>query len=270
MRHAVQPQNVEPLLISSLPPTRVLLVDDDEYNLLILRRFLPDPPFTVATAINGRVALAAAELQWPDVIFMDLDMPVMGGLQAVGELRAMERATLAKRCTMIALSSHEDEETMQRSLAAGFDRYLTKPVTRDVIHEALLELGMLIGEAEPAVEPQESPAATVDTPVIADPDVESVLAEFMESRKDLIDGMAQAAHEGRRDEVRRIAHQLAGSFGLYGFRWASDQSRWIEQNFSEVGLQRVHELAEDLRGHLDNVEIRWAVDAAPTTRGGGD
>src|SRR5205814_2159770 len=137
-------EDAERVLVSALRPMRVLLVDDDEYNLLILRRFLPEPPFTVDTAINGRVALGAAELQWPDVIFMDLDMPVMGGLQAVQELRAMERASLAKRCTMVALSSHEDDDTRSRSLAAGFDRYLTKPVTRDVIHETLLELDMLI------------------------------------------------------------------------------------------------------------------------------
>ena len=103
VRHAADRRAIEPLQIAAIPPMRVLLVDDDEYNLLIVRRFLPSPPFTVDTAINGRVALAAAELQWPDVIFMDLDMPVMGGMEAVGQLRAMERAKIAGRCTMVAL-----------------------------------------------------------------------------------------------------------------------------------------------------------------------
>ncbi|MDB5873143.1 MAG: hypothetical protein JWQ07_2585 [Ramlibacter sp.] len=264
-RHAANRQGVEPLLVAAMPPMRVLLVDDDEYNLLIVRRFLPSPPFTVDTAINGRVALAAAELQWPDVIFMDLDMPVMGGLQAVQELRAMERATLAKRCTMVALSSHEDEETRLRSLAAGFDSYLTKPVTRDTIHETLLELTTLIGAGEqpaavqpPALMPAKAPAPGMGDPVVLDPDIEPVLADFIESRRGLIQGMEQAMLGGDRGEVRRLAHQLAGSFGLYGFHWASDQSRAIERDFSQIEPDHLSRLARQLCAHLDSVEIRFA------------
>ncbi|MEO7392606.1 MAG: PAS domain-containing protein [Ramlibacter sp.] len=265
VRHAAERHGSDPLLVAAMPPMRVLLVDDDEYNLLIVRRFLPSPPFTVDTAINGRVALGAAELQWPDIIFMDLDMPVMGGLQAVQELRAMERATLAKRCTIVALSSHEDDETRQLSLAAGFDRYLTKPVTRDVIHETLLELNMLIadqGAAAPVAQspPRAEPAApgTADA-VLLDPDIEPVLGEFMESRRDLIDAMQQAMQQGDRSEVRRIAHQLAGSFGLYGFHWASSQSRAIEKDFSQIDRRDLARMAGELSAHLDSVEIRFEV-----------
>jgi PAS domain S-box-containing protein len=260
VRHAAQRHALEPVLVSALPPMRVLLVDDDEYNLLILRRFLPDPPFTVATAINGRVALAAAELQWPDVIFMDLDMPVMGGLQAVQELRAMERAALARRCTMIALSSHEDDETRARSVAAGFDRYLTKPVTRDMIHETLLELHTLIGEV-PVPAARVPMAASRDDPVIADPDVRPLLADFIVSRRALVAEMDGDMEAGRRDGVRRTAHRLAGSFALYGFLWAGDQCRWIERNFSDVAPARLAELARELDAHLRTVEIRWEGEA---------
>jgi CheY-like chemotaxis protein/HPt (histidine-containing phosphotransfer) domain-containing protein len=240
---------------------RVLLVDDDEYNLLIVRRFLPTPPFTVDTAINGRVALAAAELQWPDVIFMDLDMPVMGGLEAVRELRAMERATLAPRCTMVALSSHDDDETRRASLAAGFDSYLTKPVTRDAIHETLLELTTLIGAAEAArvPAPPAGPALPApDDPVVLDPDIQPLLHDFIESRRGLIAGMDKAMQRGDRGEVRRLAHQLAGSFGLYGFLWASDQSRAIERDFSEIAASELSAAAARIADHLDTVEIRFA------------
>lgn len=261
VRHAAGRQGVEPLRVASLPPMRVLLVDDDEYNLLIVRRFLPTPPFTVDTAINGRVALAAAELQWPDVIFMDLDMPVMGGLEAVRELRAMERATLAPRCTMVALSSHDDDETRRASLAAGFDSYLTKPVTRDAIHETLLELTTLIGAAEAARAPAPlaGPALPApDDPVVLDPDIQPLLHDFIESRRGLIAGMDKAMQRGDRGEVRRLAHQLAGSFGLYGFLWASDQSRAIERDFSEIAALELSAAAARIADHLDTVEIRFA------------
>ncbi|QJW84142.1 response regulator [Ramlibacter terrae] len=180
VRHASERARGGRLQVTSLPPRRVLLVDDDEYNLLIVRRFLPTPPFTVDTAINGRVALAAAQRHWPDVLFMDLDMPVMGGMEAVRELRAMEQATQAKRCTMIALSSHEDAQTQAAALQAGFDRYLSKPVTRDRIHEALLGLGGAQAGASVAM-----PASATD-PVLVDADMEPGFDTYLASRRALV------------------------------------------------------------------------------------
>jgi len=185
-------------------------------------------------------------------------------IAAVQKLRAMERASLAKRCTIIALSSHEDDETRANSIAAGFDRYLTKPVTRDMIHESLLELHTLIGEVPPPA-PASVHAASRQDAVQVDPDVFPLLADFIASRRTLIADMEAAMESGRRDEVRRVAHQLAGSFALYGFLWAGDQCRWIERNFSDVVPLRVRELAGELEAHLDTVEIRSAgePDAAP-------
>lgn len=274
MRHAAERHHIGPLQLASMAPTRVLLVDDDEYNLLIVRRFLPTPPFSVASAINGKMALAAAAREWPDIVFMDLDMPVMGGLQAGQALREMELATLAPRCTIVALTSHDDEATRRSSLAAGFDHYLSKPVTRDMIHEVVLAQRQLGGRppaAPAALHPERiRPAATRHDAVIADPDVEPVLAGFMDSRRGLLDALEGAA--GNNGEVRRIAHQLAGSFDLYGFRWASEQSRWIEGHFNELQPERLLQLASELRHHLDTVEIRFApacagLPSAPTRPG---
>lgn len=257
VRHAGErSSSTEPLQLASLPASRVLLVDDDEYNLLIVRRFLPAPPFTVDTAINGRMALAAAERHWPDLVFMDLDMPVMGGMQAVRELRALERSRGAKRCTMIALSSHEDADTQQAALAAGFDRYLTKPVTREVVHRTLLAAAAGTLAAAPAPRPV-APAPMPADPVEVDADMEPMLQEYLRSRRELVSGMAATLAAGRREELRRVAHQLAGSLALYGFRWASEQCRWIEKNFAEVDAARLAEVAAGLQAHLDAVDIRF-------------
>lgn len=264
VRHAAERREVDRKLVATLPPMRVLLVDDDEYNLLIVRRLLPSPPFEVDTAINGRVALAAAGRQWPDLVFMDLDMPVMGGLEAVARLREHERASQAKRCTMVALSSHEDEPTQKLALAAGFDRYLVKPVTREAIHATLLELYAPAAGALPAATaaaPVRGAQAQPADVVHVDADIEPVLADFMASRRLLIEALDQAMRQDDRAEVRRIAHQLAGSFALYGFGWASERSRWLEKNFREAAPAEVQALAGALRRHLDTVEIRFTGEA---------
>jgi hypothetical protein len=59
----------------------------------------------------------------------------------------------------------------------------------------------------------------------------------------LIAGLAGRAGGRRAEELRRVAHQLAGSFGLYGFKWASDQCRWIEKNFADVDAARLDDIA---------------------------
>jgi CheY-like chemotaxis protein len=206
------------------------------------------------------MALAAAERQWPEVMFMDLDMPVMGGLQAVRELRARELANGAKRCAMIALSSHEDGATQAAALAAGFDRYLTKPVTRGVVHELLLQLARRAGGAEesapPRTQPPAQPSAAGDA-VLVDADMKPLMGDYIASRRALIAGMPARLAAGEHEELRRVAHQLAGSFGLYGFRWASEQCRWLERNFQEMDADRLQEMASRLQAHLDTAEIQF-------------
>jgi PAS domain S-box-containing protein len=276
-RHVAERRGVEPALISALPPTRVLLVDDDEYNLLIVRRFLPSPPFTVETAINGRVALAMMQSNWPDLVFMDLDMPVMGGMQAVRAMRALERASgESTPCRIVALSSHDDEETRQAAIAAGFDRYLTKPVTRDTVQEMLLLLAPAgTASAPPApiatvrARASQPVAASPEDPVVVDADTQPMLAQFMSSRHQLIAAMAQAMRSGDRAEVRRIAHQLAGSFGLYGFAWASQQARSIENQAAQIDAERLYALARDLKAHLETAQLRSPLGAIIETTGPG-
>ena len=239
-RHAAErgtPAAAAPL---QWPALQVLLVDDDEYNLLVVRRYLPSPPLTVATAINGRMALDMAQARWPDVVVMDLDMPVMGGLEAVGRLRQHEQAAGLARCCIVALSSHDDADTQRRCLAAGFDHYLTKPVTRELL---LGTLARLLGLQDVAVAP---PAAGLD------PDLVPLLPGFIASRRALLVELAQAAQQGERDAVRRIAHQLAGSFSLYGFDGAAQRSRALEAAAPSAPPAELAAQAQSLQAHFES------------------
>ncbi len=242
--------------LAQLPPLNVLLVDDDEYNLLIVRRYLPTPPLTVQTAINGRTGLEAAQKNWPDVIFMDLDMPVMGGMEAVGLLREHERTAGCRRCRMIALSSHDDAATQTAALDAGFDQYLTKPVTRQAVYAALAHFGAvsyLPDDAADGATDEVSPGIDGARDVVIDPDMRSMIGGFVESRVALLDGLERAITAGDRAELRRIAHQLSGSFALYGFNWAAAESRILETTAGDVDLAQARELVQAFREHLGKV-----------------
>ena len=232
--------------------TRVLLVDDDEYNLLIVRRFFPCPPLTVATAFNGRVALEMVEQEVPDIMFMDLDMPVMGGMEAIGLLRKQEADLGRPRGYVVVLSSHDDGETRSRCLAAGFDHYLTKPVTRDLIQQTLLDF---VSSAKAVTPPGSAAPVGSLAPIVVDPDIFELLAGFLPTRLKLLDDMGADIASGDREGLRRRAHQLAGSLGLYGFHWAGEQAKQIETEAAGIDLQQAAVLVNDLRVHLQTATI---------------
>ncbi|MES1979895.1 MAG: PAS domain-containing protein [Pseudomonadota bacterium] len=251
-RHAMEHRNRQPMVLADLPPLKVLLVDDDEYNLLIVRRFLPCPPLTVTTAFNGRVALEMVEQEVPDIMFMDLDMPVMGGLEAIGLLRQQEADLGRPRAYVVVLSSHDDEETRARCLAAGFDHYLTKPVTRELIQQTLLDFVSSSKVVAPAV--GAAPVGSL-APVVVDPDIFELLAGFLPTRLKLLDDMGADIASGDREGLRRRAHQLAGSLGLYGFHWAAEQGKHMETEAAVMDLQQAAALVNDLRVHLQTATI---------------
>jgi CheY-like chemotaxis protein len=157
-------------VVPELPPLKVLVVDDDEDNRRILCRFLPAPPLEVVTAADGHAAIEAATAAAPDVVLLDLEMPVMDGLEAATRLRALERATGRARARIIGFSAHTDEATRARSLAAGCDLYLAKPVSRAVLLRTLWEMAPVHTSATPDPSPNE--------PVVIDPDLAGIVADF--------------------------------------------------------------------------------------------
>lgn len=236
-----------------LPAMRVLAVDDDEYNLLVMRRYLPSPSLTVFTAVNGRAAIEAAQQHLPDLVLIDLDMPVMDGLEATRRLRALQQQQALPACRIVMLSSHDDEATRQRALQAGCDHYLCKPVSKQVL---LQTLSWVAGQSPAPPEPElraadganrpdaaaaehgnagdagSAPAADTGPPDVEtieiDPDLIDRLPAFLQSRLELLAALETAAKAGDAEALRRHAHRLAGSLSLYGLHWAAAQCRDIE------------------------------------------
>ena len=244
-----------------LPALRVLVVDDDEFNVAFVRSGLPSPPLEVATAINGRAAVQAVTAAFggaaPDVIFMDLEMPVMNGFEAIAQIRALEAAAGRAACKVIAFSSYDDEAIRQRCVRAGFDAYLSKPAPRERIHEILRAVGAgralpeahgAAGAAAPAPGPQD--------PVAVDADVAATMPNFLQTRRALAAELRSALAAADRAEARRLAHKLAGSFALYGFDWAAQASRALQRDAAEGDPAELGRRCEALQAHLDAVRLR--------------
>jgi CheY-like chemotaxis protein len=231
----------------SLPALSVLVVDDDEYNIIVLKSLLPSPPLAVRTAVNGRAALERVREARPDVIFLDVEMPVMGGIEAVGLIRTLQREHGDKPSFIAAFSAHEDDATRLQCLDAGFDLYLSKPASREEVY------AVLHGE-DPAAAAAATPEPSPDGRVWVEPELMPLMPQFLSSRRELAQQLVSAVVQGERELVRVTAHKLAGSLAMYGFADASRVSREVEKAAPESDLAELRGRCDALVALLARVE----------------
>jgi len=108
-------------------PSRILLVEDNVVNQRVASGLLTRRGHHVTVAQDGLEALARLEHETFDLVLMDLQMPVMGGLHATVEIRLRERAT-GQHVRIVAMTAHAMKSDRERCLAAGMDGYLSKPI----------------------------------------------------------------------------------------------------------------------------------------------
>ena len=112
----------------------VLLVEDQEYNLLVLQKMLEMLGMEVIPAENGKEAVDICMHDTDfDLVFMDLKMPVMDGFNAMKEIKKIRPGMKIIAETAYALAGDD-----KKILAAGFDDYLPKPITKDSLQTTLI------------------------------------------------------------------------------------------------------------------------------------
>ncbi|MDR1910502.1 MAG: response regulator [Holosporales bacterium] len=104
---------------------KILLVEDNELNRDMLSRRLERKGFDVVVAVDGQEGLDLATSAMPDLILMDLDLPVIDGLEAIKRLKANPRM---KHIPIIALTAHALAADRAKAMKAGSDDYDTKPI----------------------------------------------------------------------------------------------------------------------------------------------
>jgi CheY-like chemotaxis protein len=123
---------------------KILYVEDNEDNVYMLVRRLKRHGFEVLVAPDGEQGVALAQSEHPDLIVMDLNMPVLDGWEAT---RRLKGAPETKAIPIIALSAHAMTGDRERALEAGCDDYDTKPVRIDSLMAKIRTL--LPGTAQP-------------------------------------------------------------------------------------------------------------------------
>ena len=108
-----------------MTPAQILVVEDNKKNMKLFRDVLQATGYRTLEAMTGEQAVELATEHSPDLVLMDIQLPDIDGIEALGRLRADERTA---SLPVLALTAQAMEGERERFLAAGFDGYLSKPV----------------------------------------------------------------------------------------------------------------------------------------------
>lgn len=175
----------------------ILIVDDNEINQKLLRVYLLSMGFQVFASKDGYSALNVLEKYPIDLVFLDLHMPVMNGIETTKAIRQLDARY--RRIPIIGLSADGLPKSQQQALQSGMDEYLVKPIKQEDLRQVLSRWFHLQGTASPA----EFPSKVVSK---AD-DLRLMLIKEMPDYK-----LRLTAALEKRDytEIYEIVHRLAG------------------------------------------------------------
>jgi CheY-like chemotaxis protein len=201
----------------------VLLAEDNAVNAQLCVRLLQRYGCTVRTAENGAIAARMAAEGGIDLVLMDVQMPDINGFEATRLIREAERP--GERLPIIALTAHAMTGDRERCLAAGMDDYLSKPLERKALEEALLRWGGGVAEPVASLAPDPVPVAAVvrfdrnrflDVTDGDEELIRELIEAFRDQAAEAIPQLEDLLRKGDPEAIRRLAHTLRGSAGTLG------------------------------------------------------
>ena len=183
-------------------PLRVLLADDNPLNRTIIREYLARRGHEAVLAEHGAEAVDLAVSQPFDIVLMDIQMPVMDGLEATRRIREHQARTPGPRARIMALTAYAGDREMREVRGAKFDRILLKPLDFADLDEALWD------EAPGGSGPDQPPAAPA-RPALAIP--LALARAFLEDTPPRLDKARELMAAGDLAALRHLAHYLVNS-----------------------------------------------------------
>ena len=222
----------------------VLLAEDTLTNQELFSIYINKigPRLTIVN--NGKQAVERALNEKFDLILMDMQMPVMDGVEAVSILRD-------KGCQVpiVALTANAMIEDRERCLAAGFDHFLTKPIQQSELHAKMAEILPVKNVDDDAVAPIRSNI------IDKEPELHDIVIRFIASLPETLQEMKQAAYQRNWEGLKSLLHQLVSTSGGLGYPDVVKLTRDIESHIREQNYAPVDMLLSELTDLSDRITI---------------
>lgn len=210
------------------PAARVLVAEDDEATRTLVTAMLTQMGASVQAVSDGRSAVTAAVTDAPDLVLLDLRLPVLSGIDALAEIRSAERG---RDLRLVVVSASASDAARSEALAAGADAYLAKPVSKDQLHELLVSLvpgaatpDRSASSTHPAPESQSPAQAAVEVERLQQLEdemgeediVREVVGVFLDELDDRLSAIAGTAAGDDLDAAHTSAHALGSPALMLG------------------------------------------------------
>lgn len=236
--------------LSSQRKRRILLVEDNPVNQKVVTRLLQKLGCEVETAANGMEAVQCLKERHYDVVFMDLHMPQMDGLQATQLIRNHEQQT-GNHQVIIAMTASSMAEDVQKCFDAGMDDYMSKPVSLEVLHTMLEKWTT----AEEAAQSEPVDRQFLWEMVGEDPEFErEVLQEFLDTVPLLLQQIQQALQSGDSKSLASAAHTVKGSSRSVGANFLAEIAFGLEKAGKANQLDEAERLVPALLAEWERVK----------------
>jgi CheY-like chemotaxis protein/HPt (histidine-containing phosphotransfer) domain-containing protein len=242
-------------------PLRILLAEDSLDNRMLMEAYLKQKPYALEYAENGQVAIDLVKANHYDLVLMDIQMPVVDGYDAVRSIRAWERDQKRAPTPIVALTASALDEAVRKSLDAGCDLHLPKPVRRATLIETIRTVAgtAVAAEQTPKPDSRANRGGKLKHPVVrVDPDLSDLIPGFIARKREDVATLSTAAAQNDYETLSKIGHRLKGEGGSYGFDAISEIGSAIEQAAKSRDLAGVRRGAGELSTYLESVEIIYS------------
>ncbi len=226
--------------VGNLMGIRILLAEDGPDNQRLITAILRKAGAEVEIAENGRVAVDKARAERFDLILMDMQMPEMDGYQATRTLREQGVSV-----PIVALTAHTMRGDREKCLSAGCTGYVAKPISRRQLIETVMRH---TGRRRAGGSQEDQAEQTIQSEFDDDPALVEVIDQFVADLPGRVEQMRAALANGYFQELGRLAHQLKGAGGSYGYPILSDIDKRLEDAAEACDIEgatlAIKELAE--------------------------
>lgn len=228
---------------------KVLLAEDSIDNQQLISMYVRKTGAEITVAENGKIAVNHAMSEEYDLIIMDMQMPVMGGLEATQWLRQINCNT-----PIVMLTANALKQDRERCIAAGANDYLTKPVD---LHRFYNVLEKYLVDEKPVI----ASNAYIDEELLNDPEFQLLVRQFISGLPEIIESIKSATREHDWETVESLSHKLKGVGGNYGYPNLSK----IAKSINDDVRNEVFDQVENLISQLDK-ECHQIIEANETRR----
>jgi len=224
---------------------RILVAEDSIDNRILVQAYLKGGPHSVTFVEDGSRAIDQYLSEEFDLILMDMQMPVMDGLTATAGIRKLELEQGRKPVPIVALTANAFVQDIKNSQLAGCQAHLSKPISRQKLLSAIEQYGR-----------SSVPKPVLDPIIIDVPEgLEELAPTYLEARRREVSLLLELLSASDHDRIRRLAHNIKGSGGGYGFAELTSIGASIEIAASEGSVPRVKEHLAELSEYLDRVQL---------------